>query len=521
VTTESSGPRLEGPALEAVRHRGSHVQIIAAAGSGKTEVVSQRVADLMAEGIEPAAIVAFTFTQRAAEELSSRIARRVEGRLGRAALDRLGSLYVGTIHGYCFRLLQQKVPRYETYDVLDDNQLTAFLSREANRLGLRQLDPSGKDRLFASIQAFLSAVDVIENELLDPASMPEPLAGILAGYYETLDRYRLLTYGQQVVRAVTELEGSELSGLVHSTLRHLIVDEYQDVNPAQERLIRLLVAGGAELCVVGDDHQAIYQWRGSDVSNIVSFAGRHRSVTTFQIETNRRSRPGIIDAANRFSATITGGIDKTMSAHRPPSDGSGPEVVVWRAGSEADEVGWIAGMIDQLAQNGVAHRDIAVLVRGRAAYPKLLNAFAAFDIPVQPGERTGLFDQPEAVVLGHTFAWLSGTEWRDPYGPPRAITDADLLDEYGRVFVLTEAAKQRLGRLLREWKAAVPAESRTADLVGELYSLLEELDVRAWDFDDALVVNRLGTLARFSALLADYESVRRRARPDPDARASR
>ncbi|HVA91133.1 MAG TPA: UvrD-helicase domain-containing protein, partial [Chloroflexota bacterium] len=139
MTTETSGPRLEGPALEAVRHRGSHVQIIAAAGSGKTEVVSQRVADLMAEGIEPAAIVAFTFTQRAAEELSNRIARRVEARLGPAALDRLGSLYVGTIHGYCFRLLQQKVPRYETYDVLDDNQLTAFLSREANHLGLRQL----------------------------------------------------------------------------------------------------------------------------------------------------------------------------------------------------------------------------------------------------------------------------------------------------------------------------------------------------------------------------------------------
>ncbi len=406
--------------------------------------------------------------------------------------------------------------RYETYDVLDDNQLTAFLSREANHLGLRQLDPAGKERLFASIQAFLSAVDVIENELLDPASMPGPLAGILAEYYETLDRYRLLTYGQQVVRAVVELEGPELSRLVHATLRHLIVDEYQDVNPAQERLIRLLVGGGAELCVVGDDHQAIYQWRGSDVSNIVSFAERHPAVKRFQIETNRRSRPGIIDAANRFSATITGGIDKTMSAHRPSDDGAGPEVVVWKAASEADEVGWIAGMIDELAQKGVAYRDIAVLVRGRAAYPKLLNAFAAFDIPVQPGERTGLFDQPEAVVLGHTFAWLSGTEWRDPYGPPRAITDTDLLDEYGRVFVLTEAHKQRLGRLLHEWKAAVPSESRTADPVGELHSLLEELDVRTWDFDDALVVNRLGTLARFSALLADYESVRHRSRPDPD-----
>src|SRR5579862_3204290 len=137
-------PTLAGAALDAVRHRGSHVQIIAAAGSGKTEVVSQRVADLLAEGLPAESIVAFTFTERAAEELKNRIANRVEDRLGSTALDRLAGLFVGTIHGFCFRLLQQRVPRYETYDVLDDNQLTAFLSREANRLEIRQLDPKGR-----------------------------------------------------------------------------------------------------------------------------------------------------------------------------------------------------------------------------------------------------------------------------------------------------------------------------------------------------------------------------------------
>ncbi len=177
---------------------------------------------------------------------------------------------MGTIHAFCFRLLQQRVPRYETYDVLDDNQLTAFLSREASRLELRQLDPAG--RLFASIAAFLKGVDVVENELLDPATMPDPFGVVLRSYYDTLERYRLLTYGQQVVRAVRELERPELAGEIHAELRHLIVDEYQDVNPAQERLIELLAGPAVELCVVGDDQQAIYQWRGSDVSNIVTFA---------------------------------------------------------------------------------------------------------------------------------------------------------------------------------------------------------------------------------------------------------
>ncbi len=509
----AGGPDLEGDALGAVRHRGSHLQIIAAAGSGKTEVVSQRVADLLADGFAANSIVAFTFTDRAAEELKNRIATRVEGRLGRAALDLLSGLFVGTIHSYCFRLLQEHVPRYDTYDVLDENQLTAFLSREAKWLELRQLDPRG--RLFTSIAAFLKSVDVIENELLDPETMPEPFRGCLLAYYARLERYRLLTYGQQVVRAVRELERPEVATAVHGHLRHLIVDEYQDVNPAQERLIQLLTGPRVELCVVGDDDQAIYQWRGSDVSNIVGFAQRYPSVATYEITTNRRSRPEIIDVANKFATSIAGRIPKTMGTFR---QGSGArEAAVWRAPSEMDEGGWIASLILDLADAGVPYRDIAVLVRSRAAYSRLVEEFATFDIPVQPGGRTGLFDQPEAIVLGHTVCWLTDTEWRDRFGPGRQITDDALLQEYRRDFSLGEAHARRLKRFLDEWKSVVAATTRRADLVGELYELLGVLEVRHWDLSQPLQLNRIGTLARFSSLLADYESVRRRARPDPDA----
>jgi ATP-dependent DNA helicase UvrD/PcrA len=507
-------PNLTGDAADAVRHRGSHLQIIAAAGSGKTEVVAQRVADLLAEGLLADSIVAFTFTERAADELKNRIAHRVEDRLGRDALDKMAGLFVGTIHSFCFRLLQQNVPRYETYDVLDDNQLTAFLSREASRLELRQLDPG--NRLFASIAAFLKSVDVVENELLDPATMPDPFGSILRNYYATLDRYRLLTYGQQVVRAVRELERPELAAEIHESLRHLVVDEYQDVNPAQERLIELLTSPQIELCVVGDDQQAIYQWRGSDVSNIVTFPERYPGVATFEITTNRRSRPSVIDVANDFARTIPDRIEKTMGHHRPPAGGPEPEVVVWSAPSEIEEAGWVANLILDLVDAGVRYRDIAVLVRSRAAYARLVEQFGTFDIPVQPGGRSGLFDQAEAVVLGHTITWLTDTEWRDHYGPSRAISDDDLLDEYQQVFELPDPGRNRLARFLRQWKTAVPRSDRTADLVGELYDLLDELAVRSWDLSTPQAVNRLGTLARFSSLLADYESVRRRARPDPD-----
>jgi len=510
---EMPSPQLEGDALAAVRHRGSHLQIIASAGSGKTEVVSQRVADLLADGVVARAIIAFTFTDRAAAELRQRIAERVEDRLGRAALDQLGALFVGTIHAYCFRLLQTRVPRYETYDVLDDHQLTAFLAREATRLDLKRLDSRG--RLFGSIDRFLRGVDVVENELLDPTAMPEPFRGVLLGYLELLERYRLLTYGQQVVRAVCELEREPVRAAVHAELRHLIVDEYQDVNPAQERLIELLTGPEAEVCVVGDDDQAIYQWRGSNVANIVTFADRYPNVATFQITTNRRSRPAIIDAANGFARTIPVRIAKTMGTHRPPSDGI--DVVAWHAGDERRETGWIAQMVFDLNDEGVPFRAIAALVRSRAAYQCLIDTFATFDIPVQPAGRTGLFDQPEACVLGRTFAWMTGVDWRPVRGPGAGVDENDLLNEYQTAFELDGPARNRLRRLLHEWRDAVPRKDRTADLVGELYELLAELDVRSWDLSDPLAANRLGTLARFTTLLADYESVRRRARPDAAA----
>jgi DNA helicase-2/ATP-dependent DNA helicase PcrA len=506
-------PQLDGDALAAVHHRGSHLQIIASAGSGKTEVVSQRVADLLAEGVPAEGIVAFTFTERAAAELKHRIGERVEDRLGRLALDTLNGLFVGTIHAYCFRLLQTHAPRYETYDVLDDHQLTAFLAREANRLNLKQLDP--RNRLFGSIRRFLQGVDVIENELLDPTTMPEPFRSILLDYFDSLERYRLLTYGQQVARAVEEISDSGTRVKVTETLRHLIVDEYQDVNPAQQRLIDLLAVPGVELCVVGDDDQAIYQWRGSDVGNIITFAARFPGVATFEITTNRRSRPELIDAANTFADTIPNRLPKTMAHHRPAA--SAPEVVAWVGDDEAAEAGWVASLILDLNDQGVPFRDIAVLVRGRVAYSALVDQFHTFDIPVQPGGRTGLFDQPEAQVLGKAFAWMTGVEWRAAYQRGALIDEAALLDEFQLVFSLDSPARNRVHNVLRQWRDAIPRKDRSADLVGELYEVLGELGARSWDLSDALAVNRLGTLARFTALLADYETVRRRARPDADA----
>ena len=509
-------PALEGEAADAVAHRGGHVQIIAAAGSGKTEVVSQRVASLLKDGEPPESIVAFTFTEKAAEELKERIRERSVALLGPSATDKLGHLYVGTIHGYCFRLLQTYVPRFETYTPLDANQLTNLLYREATRLGLRQFDQ--RNRLFSGIALFQQTVDVVENEYMSFDAIPEGgFKDALVKYYAMLDNYRFMSFGTQIVEAVRALEDPAVHSVVTASLRHLIVDEYQDVNPAQERLIELLAkpAGSADVVVVGDDDQAIYQWRGSHVANIVAFSTRYPNVSTFQLLANRRSRPDIVSLANGFAKSIPGRIAKEMTAVRAAA---GPSVSI-AVGHlmEQDEADSIALDIEALAKEGVRYRDIAILVRGKAAYTRILDALALSGIPVQPGGRTGLFEQPEAEVFGATFAWISNVDWSVSKWKTRsAVTLTDLLARYTDVFGLDADQRQSLSTHLQTWKSKRDEENWTPSLVGEFYKLTDVLGIRDWHLTDALQRNRLGTIARFTAVMADYESVTRRSRRDPD-----
>lgn len=503
-------PQLAGDALGAVRHRGSHLQIIASAGSGKTEAVAQRIADLLADGVAPSAIVAFTFTERAADSLKSRVEQRVQARLGRNFLDRMNGCFIGTIHAYCFRLLQEHIPRFETYDVLDENRLAAFLTREANTIGFKSLSPRGQ--LFEGIEIFTNNVDVVDNERVPLAGLTEPFRTTVERFRTQLDRYRLLTYGQIITQAVEELSNPEVFRSVHDGLRHLIVDEYQDVNPAQEALIARLATTPVELCIVGDDDQSIYQWRGSDVENILQFALRYPDVAQFSISVNRRSRPGIIRAANGFAKTIAKRLTKQMAEHRPAD---GAELVVWHAVTEADEAETIALNIERVRAMGYRYRDMAILVRGSASYPKLLDAFARHSIPVQPGGRTGLFLERDAQLFGWTFAYLAGHDWREEkFGRGRKAELPDVVNGYAAAFSLGSAKKAKITSRLTAWRREVQQPTKPANLIDDYYALLADCGLAGWDFGDKRLVGRLGALARCSMILADYESIRRRSRPD-------
>lgn len=226
-------------------------------------------------------------------------------------------------------------------------------------------------KLYDSIEAFIANFDVVQNELIPLESLDEPFKSMLAAFLERLESYRLLTYGQQIALAVRELERPDVFEQVHSPLRHLMVDEYQDINPAQERFIELLATPPVELCVVGDDDQSIYQWRGTDVENIVKFAERYPNVATYRISTNRRSVANIVDLANKFSKSIKGRLPKRMDAARPAADGA---VSIWSGATEQEEANRIAQTIEDLVKAGHKYQEIAVLFRGWVSYAAIWEA---------------------------------------------------------------------------------------------------------------------------------------------------
>lgn len=217
-----------------ISYRGGDLQIVACAGAGKTEAISRRVAALLREGVEPRAIIAFTFTEKAGVELKERIYRRTEELVGHDFLDRLGPMFVGTIHGWCFHMLQNAVPHFGNHEVMDEHRHAAFLSREARTLELKALGDGGQ---WADIHEWKRIVDVIGNEMISKESLGKGgLRERYEKYEDLLERFHFLTFSSIISQAIAQLEKSDVHQRVCGHLRHLIVDEYQDINPRRRDL---------------------------------------------------------------------------------------------------------------------------------------------------------------------------------------------------------------------------------------------------------------------------------------------
>ncbi len=296
----------------AVNYNGGNLQLIACAGSGKTEVVAQRVAHLLTkqgEGrLEPRNIVAFTFTNKAAAELKERIVLRTKEVVGND-ITGMAEMYVGTIHGFCQELLQNEVPEYLKYEVLKPIRQNLYVNRKSSKTGLTTSSKlSGTSlRRWIDTDNYLSALavlreDEVDTHKLDGCSVHDGLGKYRAQMTE--DSY--FDFSAMLDITVKELTGNkDLRDKISKRVKYVVVDEYQDVNPVQEKLVRLLHELGAILCVVGDDDQTIYQWRGSSVENILKFKDHYPDVEQIRLEENFRSSEGVIETARGFIDKVT------------------------------------------------------------------------------------------------------------------------------------------------------------------------------------------------------------------------
>ena len=384
---------------EAILSHSRYCRIIAGAGAGKTETITRRIAYLLlVEKVEPGSIVAFTFTEKAAQNMKSRIYQRVEQIAGSKATAKLGEMFVGTIHAYAKRILDDYFG-YGNYTVLDDNQEIAYLMRIRWGLGLQ---PFGRND-FERMENFLGALNMVQSELLEDVVLSRKAPDFFESYsryIEDLEKNKLLTFALLISKVVGHLrEKPEALKYV----KYLVVDEFQDINQAQHEFIRL-IAGDNSIFIVGDPRQSIYQWRGSDQSFFDFFSKTFEGTETVSIQKNRRSTRRIVCNANRFSDSF----ELLKVKHLDPTRDAEGFVGFAELETDVNEAVWIADQIERLMnKKGLRYSDIGVLTRSVSySAGHLVEELRHRDIPYIVGGKVGLFRRDEAQALGRVFSWF-------------------------------------------------------------------------------------------------------------------
>lgn len=492
------------------------IRMSACAGSGKTETLTGRIIHLLQNGADPSSIVAFTFTGRATQNMKTRIHKRVIEKYGLEARQTLAPMFAGTIHSYCLRMLQDHAG-YDTYDVLDKHKETAFAIEHGRELGLYEIAQNILGRKIgysAVVEIFLRSLSVVNDELIDRGlsrRFSPVFAELVEQYEKLMANHLVFNFGQLISLAVRVLEQNDyVHEIVAGSIKHLLVDEYQDLNPAQERLIQLLLSKGGNLFVVGDANQCIYQWRGSDVQCFEHFEQRFPNSEAIFLQRNRRSTPDIIEVANKFAYTIDKNIDTKMIPYRKKSSQS-----VWWIEhlSPDDEAAWAADKIIQLNEAGVRFSDIAILLRSvNTSGAPFIEEFRQKRIPYILGGRIGLFRRQEAQALGRIFAWLSDTPWiEDPHLGSRSqqtkyLLETALIDNWGCTYEQYPKFRSKLEEL-----KIVVLKNQLRNLTEVFRDIINILGFLELNPENPTARSLMAVLGRFNQLLTDFESTIKRS----------
>ena len=526
IASLESVPTYTGAQQSAISEIVAPLQLIACAGSGKTQVISQRISHILAQsGVRPGNVVAFTFTEKAAAELKDRIHSIVRAEHGE--LTGLAEMYVGTMHGYGLNLLQTYVPEAFKYGVLTEITQRLLIDRESTRSGLTTCPTTTPSRptlwRYVDSKLYMQVLSMLQEDDVDFDQVPAGASESLHSYVSLLAQRRYFDYTSMLATAVAFLDSDpndpdlttperELLRHIREEIKYVVVDEYQDVNPMQEKLIAGLVRWGANLCVVGDDDQTIYQWRGSEVSNILSFADRHENVRTIELADNFRSSKGIVRLGRAIAEWLP-------TAERLPKAMEFASHHTWERGDMLTlefkepnaEAAWIVDRIEALIgmpfvdepdgePRGLSWSDCAVLYRTVKDAEPVVDELRRRGVPYIIKGLARLFDAPEILALVGMFRFMIS---QIDAGELRRLFDAANLLPNPSLF-------DRAIRVLEEGGDFGRGERWGVYNIQRLYlTVLEALDLREATIPGTparaeLVMYQLG---KFSQVISDFEAI--------------
>src|SRR3954463_13393413 len=480
-TRAATHPLLDGlndAQRAAVVHQGGPLLIVAGAGSGKTRVLTPRIAYLLGErGAQPGEIMAITFTNKAAGEMRE----RVEALVG----NRSRAMWVMTFHSACVRILRREAKRlgfpsgFSIYDQADSQRLMALVCRELD-LDPKRYPPRG----------FSAQVSNLKNELIDyetfksqaSTHMEKTLAEAYETYQARLRQAGALDFDDLIMTTVNLLQiFPDVAEHYRRRFRHVLVDEYQDTNHAQYVLIRELVGQQGddeelppgELCVVGDADQSIYAFRGATIRNILEFERDYPNARTILLEQNYRSTQTILSAANAVIDRNTSRKPKRLWSDQ----GAGEQIVGYVADTEHAEADWVAREIDRLGDNaGVRPGDVAVFYRTNAQSRVFEEVFIRVGLPYKVVGGVRFYERKE---VRDALAYLRAIVNDDDTVSIRRVLNTPKRGIGDRAEACVEALSSRdrisFGQALRHAKDAPGIATRAVNSIGDFVQLLDDL----------------------------------------------
>lgn len=429
---------------KAIETVGQNMQIVACAGSGKTSTMVEHILHLLNQpDVKPENIVAITYTEKAAASLKQKIFEAYERQ--HSSLEGLANMYIGTIHGFCLYMLQEFSDEYKTFETLNDVQTKIFIKRHRGENGIYDVtyhsakgttyplfsDRSNADTKTKAINAYKAFLDIGREYGVE--KLDKSLCKHIEKYEQTLITNKYFDFTSIISTTLAKLQSGNFDDYIVGRIKYLIVDEYQDVNDAQEKIIKYFSENGAYICVVGDDDQTIYQWRGSNLSFIKNFANSYKRVEKIDLNINFRSSKGITEIAKQVIDQNNNRLQKEMKSKENQCYEPG-DIITYEFDDRASEVDFIVNKINQLLGCRYIRKDqefkldlddMVILVSSVKKIPELISALEDNNINFIVEGTKNLFDSEEISVLCDTLSLIFPQIAFDFVPPNRSVPNKE------------------------------------------------------------------------------------------------